>query len=201
MINIIYNEAGQDMVLRAEGHAEYAPKGQDIVCAAVSALMLSLACSVDGESAVQDGEGVLTVKAVQSCDNSAKFELVTDGLMLLAQQYPANVRYVNMHATGTDELDLQMFADGAAGGDGDAAGEGAAGSGAAVQEPALRGEGGGSAVTGCGTGGGSGSGRRKAAERAGGGRRRGAGREEGGGPGREAQSLWKADAGRVCGGV
>ena len=138
MINIIYNEAGQDMVLRAEGHAEYAPKGQDIVCAAVSALMLSLACSVDGESAVQDGEGVLTVKAVQSCDNSAKFELVTDGLMLLAQQYPANVRYVNMHATGTDELDLQMFADGAAGGDGDAAGEGAAGSGAAVQEPALR---------------------------------------------------------------
>ena len=114
MINIIYNEAGQDMVLRAEGHAEYAPKGQDIVCAAVSALMLSLACSVDGESAVQDGEGVLTVKAVQSCDNSAKFELVTDGLMLLAQQYPANVRYVNMHATGTDELDLQMFADASA---------------------------------------------------------------------------------------
>ena len=38
MINIIYNEAGQDMVLRAEGHAEYAPKGQDIVCAAASML-------------------------------------------------------------------------------------------------------------------------------------------------------------------
>ena len=138
MINIIYNEAGQDLILQASGHAEYAPKGQDIVCAAVSVLMLSLAYSVDSGSAVQDGEGVLTVKAVQSCDNSAKFELVTDGLQLLAEQYPTNVRYVNMHAAGTDELDLQMFADGAAGGDGGAAGEGAAGSGAAVQAPELR---------------------------------------------------------------
>lgn len=113
MINIIYNEAGQDMVLRAEGHAEYAPKGQDIVCAAVSALMLSLACSVDGESAVQDGEGVLTVKAVQSCDNSAKFELVMDGLYLLAQQYPENVRLMNLHANDADNMDLQLFGDGA----------------------------------------------------------------------------------------
>lgn len=134
MINIIYNEAGQDLILQASGHAEYAPKEQDIVCAAVSALMLSLAYSVDSGSAVQDGEGVLTVKAVQSCDNSAKFELVTDGLQLLAEQYPANVRYVNMHAAGTDELDLQLFAEG---GDGGAAGDGAE-SAPAVQAPELR---------------------------------------------------------------
>ena len=63
MINIIYNEAGQDMVLRAEGHAEYAPKGQDIVCAAVSTLMQSLAYSVDSGtvSCVYRRAGALTL--------------------------------------------------------------------------------------------------------------------------------------------
>lgn len=139
MINIIYDEAGQNMVLHAEGHAEYAPKGQDIVCAAVSALMLSLACSVGGGIVERDdGRDALTVKAVQSCDNSAKFELVTDGLQLLEQQYPANVRFVNLHASGTDVLDLQTFADGGAG-DGAAATGTAEGEAApAVQEPTLR---------------------------------------------------------------
>ena len=39
MIQITYNEMGDMMFLRAEGHAEFAPKGQDIVCAAVSALI------------------------------------------------------------------------------------------------------------------------------------------------------------------
>lgn len=137
MINIIYNEEGQDMVLRAEGHAEYAPKGQDIVCAAVSALMLSLACSVDGGIVERDdGRDALTVKAVQSYDSSAKFELVTDGLQLLAEQYPANVRFVNLHARNTNVLDLQTFADG---GDGAATAGAAEGEAApAVQEPALR---------------------------------------------------------------
>lgn len=137
MINIIYNEAGQDLVLQASGHAEYAPKGQDIVCAAVSALMLSLACSVGGGIVERDdGRDTLTVKAVQSCDNSAKFELVTDGLQLLEQQYPANVRFVNLHASGTDVLDLQTFADGGAGAAAAGAAEGEAAP--AVQAPALR---------------------------------------------------------------
>ena len=41
MITIIYDEKEKDMILQASGHAEYAPKGQDIVCAAVSALMIT----------------------------------------------------------------------------------------------------------------------------------------------------------------
>ena len=46
MITIIYDEKGKDMSLQTSGHAGYAPKGQDIVCAAVSTLMQSLAYSV-----------------------------------------------------------------------------------------------------------------------------------------------------------
>lgn len=134
MITIIYNEKEKDMILQASGHAEYAPKGQDIVCAAVSALMQTLAYSVDGGTVTRspDDCNILTVQAEQSFDNMAKYELVTDGLMLLAKQYPENVQFVNLHANDTDNVDLQLFADGAASG-----GEGAA-EGEAAPAPALR---------------------------------------------------------------
>lgn len=141
MITIIYDEKEHDMILQASGHAGFAPKGQDIVCAAVSCLMQTLAYSVDGGTATRDpdGDNVLRVQAAQSFDTQAKFELVTDGLMLLAQQYPENVRFVNLHANDTDNVDLQLFADGAAasGGDGAGAGE-SAGEAAGIQAPALR---------------------------------------------------------------
>lgn len=141
MITIIYDEKEHDMILQASGHAGFAPKGQDIVCAAVSCLMQTLAYSVDGGTATRDpdGDNVLRVQAAQSFDTLAKFELVTDGLMLLAQQYPENVRFVNLHANDTDNVDLQRFAEGAAasGGDGAGAGE-SAGEAAGIQAPALR---------------------------------------------------------------
>lgn len=137
MITIIYDEKEKDMILQASGHAGYVEKGSDIVCAAVSALMQTLAYSVDGGTVTrsQDDCNILTVQAEQSFDNMAKFELVTDGLMLLAKQYPENVQFVNLHANDTDNVDMQLFADGAAAsGDGAAEGEAAP----AVQAPALR---------------------------------------------------------------
>lgn len=157
MIQITYNEMGDMMFLRAEGHAEFAPKGQDIVCAAVSALMQTLAYSLDsGTVTCADDRNLIVVQAKQGTDSLAKFELVTDGLILLADAYPEHVRYINLHADKADAIDLQMFADGgAAGGDGTSqsagadsspngranasAGAGAAnGEGNAIELPALR---------------------------------------------------------------
>lgn len=157
MIQITYNEMGDMMFLRAEGHAEFAPKGQDIVCAAVSALMQTLAYSLDsGTVTCADDRNLMVVQVKQGTDSLAKFELVTDGLILLADAYPEHVRYINLHADKADAIDLQMFADGgAAGGDGTSqsagadsspngranasAGAGAAnGEGNAIELPALR---------------------------------------------------------------
>lgn len=155
MIQITYNEMGDMMFLRAEGHAEFAPKGQDIVCAAVSALMQTLAYSLDsGTVTCADDRNLMVVQAKQGTDSLAKFELVTDGLILLADAYPEHVRYINMHEDKADAIDLQMFADGgAAGGDGTSqsagadsspngranASAGAAnGEGNAIELPALR---------------------------------------------------------------
>ena len=111
MIQITYNEMGDMMFLRAEGHAKFAPKGQDIVCAAVSTLMQTLAYSLDsGTVTCADDRKLMVVQAKQGTDSLAKFELVTDGLILLADAYPEHVRYINMHADKADAIDLQMFA-------------------------------------------------------------------------------------------
>lgn len=119
MIQVTYNEVGDEMILRAEGHAGYAEKGKDIVCAAVSVLMQTLACSV-GTCMGNDGKG-FSVVCKKSNDDIAKFELVTDGLALLQREYPENVRYINATERKTKALELQLFADGGAASTGDAA--------------------------------------------------------------------------------
>lgn len=154
MIQITYNEMGDMMFLRAEGHAEFAPKGQDIVCAAVSALMQTLAYSLDsGTVTCADDRNLMVVQAKQGTDSLAKFELVTDGLILLADAYPEHVRYINLHADKADAIDLQLFADGNTGANGDGTSQspggdsspsrgakttGANGEGNAIELPALR---------------------------------------------------------------
>lgn len=119
MIQVTYNEVGDEMILRAEGHAGYAEKGKDIVCAAVSVLMQTLACSV-GTCMGNDGKG-FSVVCKKSNNNIAKFELVTDGLVLLQREYPENVRYINATERKTKALELQLFADGGAASTGDTA--------------------------------------------------------------------------------
>lgn len=133
MIKIIYvaDPEGGKLTMRAEGHAGYAPAGQDIVCAAVSCLMQTLAYSAaeneHTSSCIYQGEEgpVLNVEAGDSVLMRDKFELVADGLDLLAEQYPENVNF-KKSCKCSPAVDLQLFAEG--GGDGAAAagGDGAA---------------------------------------------------------------------------
>lgn len=133
MIKIIYeaDPEGGKLTMRAEGHAGYAPAGQDIVCAAVSCLMQTLAYSAAEDektsSCIYQGkEGpVVSVEAGDSVLMRDKFELVADGLDLLAEQYPENVNF-KKRCKCSPAVDLQLFAEG--GGDGAAAagGDGAA---------------------------------------------------------------------------
>lgn len=127
MIQVTYNEAGDEMILRAEGHAGYAEKGKDIVCAAVSVLMQTLAYSVDAGNTgntfeLSDGKNGnrLTVQAPMSVLNRDKFDLVVEGLIRLAENYPENVQFKKLCTKSVNVMDLQMFAEG---GDGSGAGE------------------------------------------------------------------------------
>jgi uncharacterized protein YsxB (DUF464 family) len=127
MIQVTYNEVGDEMILRAEGHAGYAEKGKDIVCAAVSVLMQTLACSVDADNTgntfeLSDGKNGnrLTVQAPMSVLNRDKFDLVVEGLIRLAENYPENVQFKKLCTKSVNVMDLQMFAEG---GDGSGVGE------------------------------------------------------------------------------
>ena len=143
MIQVIYNEVGDEMILRAEGHAGYAEKGKDIVCAAVSVLMQTLAYSVDAGNTgntfeLSDGKNGnrLTVQAPMSVLNRDKFDLVVEGLIRLAENYPENVQFKKLCTKSVNVMDLQMFAEGGDGngGSGDS-GSGLALSGASRQLP------------------------------------------------------------------
>lgn len=147
MIRITYKEFPKEgaMRLRAEGHAGYAPKGQDIVCAAVSTLMQALAFSADCSEegfAVASSSGpagtYLELQMKATPENRAKFELVTDGLELVAQLYPKFVMIDDGMGTA-DVVDLQLFAEGAAASGSAAAGGDAAGN---AISPAMSAEGG-----------------------------------------------------------
>ena len=147
MIRIVYEdnpETGR-MMMRAEGHANYAEKGKDIVCAAVSALMQTLAYSAAEDEHTSaccynatDGTPVMNVQADNTEPMRAKFELVADGLSLLAEQCPDHVRFKRVCVGCDTGINLQIFAEGGDGaGDGNAGGEGEAAP-TAVEEPKLR---------------------------------------------------------------
>lgn len=94
MITIIYDEKGKDMSLQASTRGLCAER-TDIVCAAVSTLMQSLAYSVDSGTVTCDPGGTTSCvyRRTGALDTLAKFELVIDKLYLLAQQYPENAAH------------------------------------------------------------------------------------------------------------
>lgn len=161
VMRTVWNDGKTGYEVKAKGHAGAGKYGSDIVCAAVSVLMQTLANEVEEAAraglvvlgAVAHGEGWMRVEVTptnESCDMvEAWVELVQDGLDALAESYPENVELVvNMvFADGKapdpaqlpdmvdGKMNLQLFAEG--GGDGGAAADGAEAA-PAVQAPELR---------------------------------------------------------------
>lgn len=133
--------------LEVFGHAGYAPRGQDIVCAGASMLMETLVyvladCDEAECCAYNEPTGprvsVKLTGSIYTTDLTA-MEFAKTGLVLLAERYPANIHYEDKSQDGQEKMvNLQLFAEG--GGDGGAATAAASAADAApaVQEPALR---------------------------------------------------------------
>lgn len=78
--------------ITVSGHAGYAPAGQDIVCAAVSALTYALAGYLEetGQAARSDiRRGYADIEGAEGC--GAAFALVRCGMEQLAAVYPGCV--------------------------------------------------------------------------------------------------------------
>ena len=79
------------------GHAEYAPIGKDIVCAAVSALLQTFIESVDKLTEDKIKCDISAGKAVIEYENpSERMKLLIDsffvGVRMIAEEYPQNVK-------------------------------------------------------------------------------------------------------------
>mgnify|MGYP004652100303 FL=1 len=150
--------------VKAEGHAGAGEYGQDIVCAAVSVLLQTLANEVVEAAragllavgVVAHGDGWMKVEMTPTAQTQdmaeAWVELVQDGIDTLAESYPENVElevhyvYADTKELEPDKLadmvsgkmNLQYFAEGGDGGAGAAEGGAAEAAPPAVQAPALR---------------------------------------------------------------
>ena len=142
VMRTVWNDGKTGYEVKAKGHAGAGKYGQDIVCAAVSVLMQTLANEVEEAAragtvalgAVAHGDGWMKVEVIptrESCNMvEAWVELVKDGLDALAESYPENVELVvnMMFADGkapdpaqlpdmvSGKMNLQLFADGGDGG-------------------------------------------------------------------------------------
>ena len=133
--------------LEVFGHAGYAPRGQDIVCAGASMLMETLVyvladCDEAECCAYKEPTGprvsVKLTGSIYQTDLTA-MEFAKTGLALLAERYPANIHYEDKSQDGQEKMvNLQLFAEGCGDGGAAAAAASAADAAPAVQEPALR---------------------------------------------------------------
>lgn len=133
--------------LEVFGHAGYAPRGQDIVCAGASMLMETLVyvladCDEAECCAYNEPTGTrVSVKLTGSIypTDLTAMEFTKTGLALLAERYPANIHYEDKSQDGQEKMvNLQLFAEGCGDGGAAAAAASAADAAPAVQEPALR---------------------------------------------------------------
>ncbi len=101
------------MELEACGHAAYAPRGADVVCAGVSALLFGYLAYLRSQAGgdgnrrgwveFAEGDGLLQIRThrMNGCDRAA-WAVVSAGVRLIADAYPACVRLTE--AWGEDKI-------------------------------------------------------------------------------------------------
>jgi uncharacterized protein YsxB (DUF464 family) len=103
MINVVYNKRKNSVIVT--GHANSAPVGHDLVCAAVSALALTLAGNVSYLEAqevvknvtivLDEGNAEIQCKPNRQHKDFVKqiYHTICVGFELLATKYPQNISY------------------------------------------------------------------------------------------------------------
>lgn len=160
VMRAVWKTGRNDYTVKAEGHAGAGAYGSDILCAAVSVLMQTLANEVENAAKggivakgnVERGHGWMKIEVTPFARTEdmvdAWVNFVKDGLDAIAQDYPDNVNLKTsvllqqgddqepkeLKEPGGKKLNLQLFAEGG----GDGAGAEGAEAAPAVQAPELR---------------------------------------------------------------
>ena len=91
MIHIHYHHDASHHHLHITGHAGYAPRGQDIVCAGISALaygLLEYLRQSGAEARFSLCPGALTIACADSPESRCAFDLALAGWRNIANTYP-----------------------------------------------------------------------------------------------------------------
>lgn len=95
MIHACMTNSGKELSLCMEGHAGYAERGNDIVCAAASMLAQALVFALEGVTDinldVRMQPGKLFVAAGATQTTEPMFRMCMVGLKALAEKYPKNI--------------------------------------------------------------------------------------------------------------
>ena len=87
MIRVVFT----DRRMTVTGHAGYAEKGKDVVCAAVSALVYALIATLEETGNMRESVVRPGYATVASKDADRAFDVVRGGLSQIAARYPACV--------------------------------------------------------------------------------------------------------------
>lgn len=96
MVNMRLDRMEDAYDLKIEGHAYYAPEGQDIVCAAVSALALALHGWLAAHPEIclwasRDSDGSARFLFHRTPGSRIAYEVISAGLNSIAAEYPEYV--------------------------------------------------------------------------------------------------------------
>ena len=104
MVRISTNE--KNMAVKAQGHSGYRPKGQDIVCSAVSILLYSYAAELlrlGAKPDIRDDGDVFEIRPGTGKGCRPAYDTVITGLRLLADEYPQHVCIKECHSERSEE--------------------------------------------------------------------------------------------------
>ena len=104
MVKVAIRREGESYEVEMTGHTRYAPYGQDVVCAGLSALFFTLLRSVsymeeegectDAYCSVAPGAAFAAFCIYEEFyeKNSTAVEAIIDGFRMMAEQYPDHVK-------------------------------------------------------------------------------------------------------------
>lgn len=97
MINVCVNSTGSTFELEIEGHAQSAPKGEDLICAAATILVRTAAAILQESSKditeIDISDGKARIKLTEYAPVAVvEMAVIVKGFVLLMQEYPEYIK-------------------------------------------------------------------------------------------------------------